>query len=120
MTDAALREMLDYCNMATPAPWQTRFIHRLFRAARDGEPVIVMGRGRETDWDDADFISHARTDLPAVVKGLLEARELLRERGPYCYDPVTMSWKCWWCDSSEKQPHEHTCRYDAFLSAFEG
>ena len=66
----------EYCRRATKAPWQTRFIYRLFRAARESV-IVLMQDGPDKDWPNADFIAQARTDLPAVVAELREARELL-------------------------------------------
>ena len=96
----------EYCRRATKAPWQTRFIYRLFRAARESV-IVLMHDGPDKDWPNADFIAQARTDLPAVVAELREAREVLRE-GQELMAILHP-------DSSDK-PLEAGCIYNEWLS----
>ena len=105
-----------YISKATEEPWE------LHRAAFvfDSEGICVADcRWRDIDDEsvaNADFIAQARSDLPAVVAELREAREVLRkvvEMG----EPLSEygSW-CDWCGAScmyAERPlvHKPDCPY---------
>jgi hypothetical protein len=104
MTDADLERMLEYCERATVGPWWV-VGHEL----REGAEWVAPIRGQQAYLglvncppstgsglgtvalivDDelnevavnGEFISRARTDLPAVIRELQRARALLREMG---------------------------------------
>jgi hypothetical protein len=67
----------EYCRKATEEPWKLHGEAFVF----DSEGICVADcRWRDFDEEsmaNADFIAQARTDLPAVVAELREARELL-------------------------------------------
>lgn len=63
----ALVEMKERCARATPGPWQTRFLYRLFQNARERPGTLLFASDETHDWPDSDFIAAARTDLPAAL-----------------------------------------------------
>lgn len=52
---------------ATPAPWQTRFVYRLFESARR-DPINIFGTPQEQDWKDSELIARA----PELLKTLCD------------------------------------------------
>jgi hypothetical protein len=76
LSDKALGEMLAYCEKATEGPWYATICGDV-RSALTCE--LLLTGGADNSYRDAAFTTHARTDLPAVVKALQEARGLLRE-----------------------------------------
>ena len=89
-----LQEIRDRADKATEGPWSTYF-------ATGESPGIVQHKVRddgyfdlvsfvlpifpkkEIDWLNAEFIAHARTDIPkllAVIEKLIEQREVYAER----------------------------------------
>lgn len=68
MTDEQRRASLARCEAATPGPWQTRFINRLFQSARKDPATLMLNQAQ--DWPDSEFIAAARTDLPAALDAL--------------------------------------------------
>lgn len=112
MTDTELAAMLERCEKATEGPWEVHLnpgedtCH--IYATHGWMFVTELRRGA-----DADFIAHARTDLPLVVKELIEARRLLREwtdMDPLRYDSEYSA--CPWCafDYSNMR-HEPDCPF---------
>lgn len=86
MSDKSAGEILDEvearANAATEGSWATTFgphePARVWGADSDAEPIAVLG-GYVEDSDakaDAEFIAHARTDLPALVAALRAVLEL--------------------------------------------
>lgn len=66
MTDDRLREIRERREKATPAPWQTRFVYRMFRAARNCDGLI-QNTPSEQDWSDADMVAHAPADIDYLL-----------------------------------------------------
>jgi hypothetical protein len=95
MNDAELQSILERCERATAGEWCIQWQFNIM-----GHDRLVANTGGSTssvaqlefhnqNIANADFIAHARTDLPAVVKELLEARGLLRG----------------WLDNVEREAH---------------
>lgn len=72
MTEEDLRQIEERANAATPGPW------RVLKEERDHfidtvcckTPIV---REDVTFIEDAEFIAHARTDIPALITALREA-----------------------------------------------
>jgi hypothetical protein len=62
---------------ATPGKWQTRFVARAFASARK-DPELLVVTPQSYDWLDADFIAHARTDVPALILEVERLRDELK------------------------------------------
>ena len=58
-------EIRERLGAATPGPWVTRFIYRLFKAARN-DPHMLLGDPAR-DWADAELIAHAPADLAHLL-----------------------------------------------------
>lgn len=72
------REAWERCGKATPGPWQTRFMYRMFNSIRQHASALRLMVGlSDNDWSDADFCAHARTDLPAALRTIADLREIL-------------------------------------------
>lgn len=73
---AKLRELAE---KATPGPWQTRFIFRVFAAVRTRAHQfgLLMQGSKESDWKDAEFIAASRTAIPELLRRLDVATEAL-------------------------------------------
>ena len=67
-------EIRERVEKATKGPWSTRFIYRLFSAARKN-PAILVENPEDKDWDNAEFIAHAITDIPYLLEELRKVRE---------------------------------------------
>jgi hypothetical protein len=101
----------EYCSKATGEPWvnmpEGALWGSVYSAPLDGfTEICVMPEGDDRT-PDFDFIAQARTDLPAVVAELREAREILRE-GQELMAILHP-------DSSDK-PLEAGCIYNEWLS----
>ena len=59
--------------------WQTRFIYRLFSAARAKGSGIMMFGDSKQDWSDSEFITQAANTREAV-KAMAADNELMREQ----------------------------------------
>lgn len=70
-----LDEQKAICDKATPGPWQTRFMYRMFQSARL-DPSTLFDTKPEDDWKDADFCTTARTEWPKLIE---EHRKALDE-----------------------------------------
>lgn len=73
----------EYCSKATGEPWvnmpEGALWGSVYSAPLDGfTEICVMPEGDDRT-PDFDFIAQARTDLPAVVEELREARERIAE-----------------------------------------
>jgi len=88
----------------TPGPWQTRFLYRMIRAARE-TPGLLMGSPPENDWADARLMAQS-PDMYA----------LLREFGGHGGDGF-----CETCgrDIASGAGHAGSCRLNAILKAVE-
>ncbi len=72
LTDQQLAEIEARCNAATPGPWHLESEDPAkgnIRHEGQGWPISTMWsmRGHNTRLNDASFIAHARTDLPALL-----------------------------------------------------
>lgn len=78
---------------ATPGPWVTRFIYRLFKAARK-DPNTILG-DPERDWANAELIAHAPADLAHLLAE--NERQAERIAGLVCalhqIESITIVWR---------------------------
>jgi hypothetical protein len=71
MTDEELNEIEARANLASDGPWAQHPIHR--------KAVHMPGEGWIPDTNaDAEFIAHARTDVPRLVARVRELEAALR------------------------------------------
>jgi hypothetical protein len=96
-----LSEVEGRCNEATEGPWEAAPVmmarsddtcswsESVWRII-NGPPQVIQeemsSKRAFTHIPDADFIAHARTDLPEALRLLREAREIIDE---YCKSVVT-------------------------------
>lgn len=78
VSDDEVAEIEARWRAATPGPWQTRFIYRLFESARR-DPINLFGSGPEQDWPDSVFIASARADIPALCATVRALRQQITE-----------------------------------------
>jgi hypothetical protein len=86
MTADQIRAILARAEKATNGPWCVDWT----TLRLDAESDVYLQRDATSD--DGIFINHARTDIPALCRDLLAAREALRESEPIicrhvCGDP---------------------------------
>lgn len=71
LTLARLKEISDRTNAATVGPWRFFSGQQTFDGVYAVDPNdldVVLGWLAETSWDaDAEFIAHARSDIPALL-----------------------------------------------------
>lgn len=103
MTPEELNTIRERCEKATPGPWTTD------RPTKPSDPdefskwVAICGLGGRTGvfadppggqspWNDAQFIAHAREDIPALLDYIkeLEARISKKEE---VHDDVWLGWE---------------------------
>lgn len=81
-----LDEILARCEAATPGPWESTSSLPVY-AVSGPTYDVVSATGREyrrrfgwhgCEFEDAEFISHSRTDLPLVVQALKKAVAMLQ------------------------------------------
>lgn len=65
LTNADLAAIQDRCDAATPGPWHYRRDWVMFTDPGDGQ-VETIATTHESP-DDARFIAHSRTDIPALL-----------------------------------------------------
>lgn len=78
-----LREVRERCAKATPGPWEyppwtdtlDRWAVCQTRDGRDGSTEFLPGLAAVARQRDADFIAHARTDIPALLEAITRLRE---------------------------------------------
>jgi hypothetical protein len=86
LTDADLRAIEDRCRRATPGGWMACKEHPDFPVIgspvcyMDEDETIAVGQGGDfgptnNPMDDAQFIAHARTDVPRLLKEVRRLRE---------------------------------------------
>lgn len=87
LTDQELAAMLERAERATEGPWEKFYsnydtgtwcvcpIDEATGLITHDDKIIID----DVETNDADFIAAARTDLPAVVKDLIEARGAISE-----------------------------------------
>lgn len=83
MTEQRLVEIRERLSKATPRPWQTRFVYRLFDSARK-DPINLFETPKERDWDDADFIANAPEDIEFLLAELAERDKKIAELEDPC------------------------------------
>jgi hypothetical protein len=82
MTDAEIRAIRERAERCDPSPWEAKYIEcfgwvvspPFNRNEYDSMPDSYF-----TNCTNADFIAHARTDVPALCDAVEEARKELRE-----------------------------------------
>ena len=84
MTDAELQAILEYCEKATEGPWEYsgmigdpgKLLRHFVQGPRD--QIVLLSEAFAVDYAGLDnnlrFAANARTDLPAVIRELQEAR----------------------------------------------
>lgn len=77
MTDEQLAEIEARANAATPGPWvqSQRDTWMVYRDG-GGTPEVDVGGGYDTK-ENANFIAHARSDVPALVAEVRRLRVAL-------------------------------------------
>lgn len=89
-----LDEILKRCEAATPEPWQLRCL-----TTPSGATVYQIGLGQctlENEIYNGDFIAHARTDLPLVVKALQKAMAYIKN--DFCICESIEQYTCEKCE----------------------
>lgn len=101
MTESKLKAIEERAEKATPAPWQHGFDDGSGRVTKDadwpqgayivrGDDTIVTGGNFEgiacgvEELADADFIAHARQDVPALIAEVRRLREVLHSIATEC------------------------------------
>jgi hypothetical protein len=83
MTEDDLRAIEARANAATPGPWQARHRHAEMTAEDDEScglgleidgPPEAWNRGQFARGSDAQFIAHARADIPALIAEIRRLR----------------------------------------------
>src|SRR5690606_12364587 len=104
MTAEQLQEIKTRAEAATPGPWEWDFalptdeIKKVYGECSVWMTLAHSGIGQWVDGqpgalDDADFIAHARTDVPALIaeverlKAQIATNELLGSPAPICLRP---------------------------------
>lgn len=80
MTDLELKDIIEICNKATPAPWTSYIEGRDFDS---GSSFIMTGEEENRDYDiefisikpeDQDFIAMARNAIPLLVNEIAKLK----------------------------------------------
>jgi hypothetical protein len=94
LTLQQLDEIQARAQAATPGPWTTDG-WEIYQGAEEDSPNLLTWVGetcRADDYDgsrrDAEFIAHARTDVPALLDELKQARAAIARVRRLCADPV--------------------------------
>lgn len=74
ISEERLREIRERAEAATPGPWITQRFTRVWSQASE-EWVVAPYDGTQTQ--DADFIAHARQDIPDLLAALEEANVIV-------------------------------------------
>lgn len=81
MTENELNDIRNRASRATPGPWQTVNEGKMTSSVTQspgGYGKAITGWGRVLQWNaDAEFIAHARTDVPALVEQVKRLREIV-------------------------------------------
>jgi hypothetical protein len=87
-----VEEIRQRAEKATPGPWETRFMYRMWHAVRtNARSLGLLLQSKDNDWADSDFTAHARTDVPALVtshEALRAEVERLRQIARYSKEMV--------------------------------
>jgi hypothetical protein len=82
----AEREIAERCERATSGPWRSTSLHqydqlriRVVHTDDAGTWSLFELTSFEQNAADADFIAHARTDIPALLAALRHERQLRAE-----------------------------------------
>jgi len=84
---------------ATPGPWETRFLHRVWMRAREEPGNLMFGTGPTQDWADCDLMAHAPTDLAALVAEVERLHQAIRDLLPYATAAIGNPRSAWPTDS---------------------
>ena len=76
LKEAQVQEIETRLKAATPGPWQTRFILRMFKSARE-DSTLHIETDQAQDWPDSDLIAHAPEDLAALLAEVTLARRVV-------------------------------------------
>lgn len=83
MTEDELTAIEQRANAATPGPWTTTNVYDGMAGVDDanGRLIVFFGPDSKTgefyhDWPEAEFIAHARTDIPALIAEVRRLREI--------------------------------------------
>jgi hypothetical protein len=81
MTEEQLKEIEDRANAATPGPWVQ---HGRYVRKNHVREIVIQGSFLKKDGVnslpviDAEFIAHARTDIPALIAEVREQKEQIK------------------------------------------
>jgi hypothetical protein len=88
MTDQEIKEIRERCDKATPGPWEC---HDL------GPTLVEMPKSKPAQvykWVDADFIAHARKDIPKLLGEVVRLKEALKKIAKHEYSDSSYSTDC--------------------------
>lgn len=108
MTDEQLAEIKARAEAATPEPWKWQPFDSIIATSVGVHVVRGNGTGVVSD-EDAVFIAHARSDIPALLAEVEAWREIGRAVADE--DFYDGSYRCRWCGLS------YTLRHDGYTHA---
>ena len=129
MTDKQLQEIKERCNKASAGPWKKFSEHenKVFSIAVDApysEPIVFGDFVVERDGDfwsygvyreeNADFIAHAREDIPALLKEIDILNEMVRILAGNDTNSCPMLQHYYNCKNGYKHPAECESWYNLF------
>ncbi len=89
-----IQKMKKLCEAATDGPWETRFIYRVWDAARK-DSTVMFGTTPKQEWKDAEFIAEARSFVPEAIAEIERLRDALKwyahQAYNECTDPISKS-----------------------------
>ena len=91
MTPAELKAIRERCEAATEGPWWSRKGHGPDRFAPKGYGLVAFSRKRDEPYttsdllpEDAEFMAHARSDIPALLSVIAQLRQQRDEAWAKC------------------------------------
>lgn len=83
-TDAELKAMEARCNAASYGPWRVWYCENISVCQEgDGDPLIAdFGDERSEMGPDAEFVAHAREDLPRCLAEIKRLKRKLKKLEP--------------------------------------
>lgn len=84
LNETEMQEIEKRCEAATPGPWKTINYWNVYTSPKDGIGVMVAstehtGGDREEEAINADFIAHARQDIPALLSTVRELQRQVKD-----------------------------------------